>query len=63
MPRRPNVIPSYKLTLQVPQDLKSRLDLLLWSPAENRVPHGAYASFFATLLKSRLDQIEQERRK
>lgn len=62
MPRRPNVIPSYKLTLQVPQDLKSRLDLLLWSDAENRVPHGAYAAFFASLLKSRLDQIEQERK-
>lgn len=62
MPRRPNVIPSYKLTLSVPMDLKSRLDLLLWSEAQNRVPQGAYADFFASLLKSRLDQIEQERK-
>lgn len=62
MPRRPNVIPNYRLSLWVPQDLKDRLDLLLWSEAENRVPHGAYAAFFATLLKSRLDAIEQERR-
>lgn len=62
MPRRPHVIPRYKLTLQLPQDLKDRLDLLLWSEAENRVPLGAYAEFFATLLKSRLDMIEQERR-
>lgn len=62
MPRRPHVIPRYKLTLQIPMDLKSRLDLLLWSEAENRVPLGAYAEFFATILKARLDAIEQERR-
>lgn len=60
MPRKPNVVPSYELTLCIPEDLFAKLSLELWSEAEGRVPHGAFKRFFEELLRehflhSRLD--------
>jgi hypothetical protein len=45
--RKPNVEPSHSLHLALPQSLKVPLDLFLFSEAEQRVPKGAYMSFFS----------------
>jgi hypothetical protein len=59
MPRRPSVIPRYSLCLMIPQDLKDKLDLLLFSQVESRVPHGAYAAFFTSLLTEYFKKLEE----
>lgn len=46
MPRRPNVVRPVRLTLMLPEDIRAKLDLHLWSEVEGRVPHGAYQQFF-----------------
>ncbi|MDX2059904.1 MAG: hypothetical protein SFV24_18995 [Gemmatimonadales bacterium] len=46
MPRRPNIVPSRNLTMALPEDVFARLQLYLYSEAEQRVPQGAYQSFF-----------------
>lgn len=58
MTRRSNVIPSHRLSLWVPEDLKARLDLALFSDLEGKVPFGAYTTFYSELLRARLDTIE-----
>jgi hypothetical protein len=55
-PRR-TVRPTY-LNLSIPEDLRSRLDLRLYSPLEGRVPHGAYAEFINNLLRRELIPTE-----
>lgn len=58
MTRRSNIIPSIKMSLWVPEDLRARLDLILFSDLEGRVPFGAYTVFYAEMLRARLDSIE-----
>lgn len=50
MPRKPNIDPPVSLELMLPQTVRTRLDLVLYSPLENRVPKGKYQEFFLTLL-------------
>jgi len=45
MSRRPNVIPSVKLTTHIPLDVMNRLNAHLYSPVEGCVPRGAYQKF------------------
>lgn len=45
MPRRPNIIRPSKLTTVLPEDIRAKLDLHLWSELEGRVPQGAYQKF------------------
>lgn len=45
MPRQPNVIRPTKLHLGLPEDIRTRLDLFLWSDLEGCVPRGAYQRF------------------
>lgn len=42
MPRPPNLIPTSKLRVAIQQPLRDRLDAMLWSDLECRVPVGAY---------------------
>lgn len=44
--RRPNVIRPIKLNISLPEDIRAKLDLYLYSEAEGRVPMGAYQRFF-----------------
>lgn len=44
--RRPNILRPTKLTLMLPEDIRAKLDLLLFSEVEGRVPKGAYQRFF-----------------
>ena len=39
-----------KLTLHLPEDIRTRLDLELFSAVELRVPKGAYQALFVRLL-------------
>jgi hypothetical protein len=43
-------IPTEKIHISLPEDLRRRLELDLWSDLEGRVPKGAYKRFFTTLL-------------
>lgn len=46
MGRRPNAEPSIPLNLRLPESARTRLDLILFSTLEGRVPAGAYQRFF-----------------
>lgn len=52
MPRKPNVVPTSYLNVGIPSNLRVRLDAILYSEVENRVPFGAYQSFFSSLLRA-----------
>ena len=55
----PNIIPSVKLNLALPLDIKTRLDLDLWSPIEKRVPKGAYQRLIVSLLREHFERSQQ----
>lgn len=46
MPRQPDIIRPVKLTTTLPDDVRTRLDLFLYSEVEGRIPKGAYQQFF-----------------
>lgn len=50
MPRPANIVRPIKLTLSIPEDIRAWLEVHLWSPAEGRVPHGAYTKLIQELL-------------
>lgn len=45
------VIPSTPLTVRLPMDLKAKIDLVLFSEVEGRIPQGAHQEFFTTMIK------------
>jgi len=49
--RRPNIEPSVATNLHLPETVRTRLDLLLFSELEGRVPKGAYQRFFLERLQ------------
>lgn len=49
MPRL--AIPTEKIHISLPEDLRRRVELELWSELEGRVPKGAYKRFFTTILR------------
>lgn len=51
MPRPRNASPSRKLTIALPGDVWPRLDLHLFSPAEQRVPFAAYQRFLVDRIR------------
>ncbi len=60
MSRRPNIIPPSQLCLKLPSDLRTKLDLYLWSDLENRVPKGKYQEFFIERIKEYFERIKGE---
>lgn len=46
MPRKPDVIRPTLLHMSIPEDVRAKLDLYLFSELEGRVPKGAYQRFF-----------------
>lgn len=50
MPRRPNLDRPSKINLALPESLRTRLDLLLFSELEGCVPRGKYQEFFVERL-------------
>jgi hypothetical protein len=55
MARPANTVRPATLHLHIPEDLKTRLDLFLWSALEVRVPHGAYTRFLIPLIREFFD--------
>jgi hypothetical protein len=55
MSRPPNVVPSAPLNVHLPAPLKERLDLFLYSEAEQRIPKGAYQEFFSARIREWLE--------
>jgi len=51
MPRKLNLDRPVALTLKLPESVRARLDLLLFSALEGRVPKGAYQDFFAARIQ------------
>lgn len=47
--------PTERLNLRIPLELKARLDLLLVSELEARVPYGDYTNFFSERLREFLE--------
>ena len=47
MANRPAIIPNSPITTALPQHVRDRLDLWLYSELEGRVPKGAYRDFFS----------------
>lgn len=58
MPRPRAAIPRRLLNLALPEDLRARLDLHLYSEVEGRVPQGAYQEFFSRLIREELDRVK-----
>jgi hypothetical protein len=48
--RKPNVEPTSAINLHLPESLRARLDLVLFSELEGRVPKGSYLRFFSARL-------------
>lgn len=46
MPRPKLINRPRKLTLHLPEDVAAKLDLYLFSAAQDRIPDGAYQKFF-----------------
>lgn len=46
MSRRANIDPPTRLELKLPESVRTKLDLLLYSELEKRVPQGRYQAFF-----------------
>ena len=59
MSRRPNVIPPTRLTLRLPEDVRAKLDLHLFSELEGRVPQGRYQEFFLARIKEYFDRLKE----
>ncbi len=46
--------PPRKMNISLPSSLANELELRLYSPLLNRVPHGAFSLFFETLTRQAL---------
>lgn len=46
-----------RVHVYLPESLHAALSLLLYSSAEQRVPHGAWSTFFETLARQALDRL------
>lgn len=60
MPRPPNIVRPIKLKTSLPEDLRTWLDLHLWSDTEGRVPHGAYQRLIERLLREYKEKVEHK---
>lgn len=57
MARPKQIIRSVPCNISLPEDLKARIDLHLFSEVEGRVPFGAYREFFSMLIREHF-QVE-----
>ncbi len=57
--RPSKLIPSERLGVYIPQDLKARIDLHLFSDVEGRVPSGAYSKFAEERFREFFRQLDE----
>lgn len=55
MPRPPAIVPNTHLHTTLPPVLATRLEILLWSEVEGRVPRGAYQTFLIARIQEFFD--------
>jgi len=53
--RKPDILRPIKLTTTLPEDIRAKLDIHLYSPLEDRVPKGAYQQFFIDRIREFFD--------
>lgn len=58
MPRPKNIIRPVNLKTSLPEDLRTWLDIHLWSDVECRVPMGAYQRLIVNLLRKYREEVE-----
>lgn len=58
MPRPKSLNPAVPLTTHIDAGLKAKLDTILYSELEERVPHGAYQKFFNVMLTQALSSVK-----
>jgi hypothetical protein len=51
-----------QLEIQIPLELRAKLDVFLFSDPEKRVPHGAYARFITDRLQEFFNKLDDLRR-
>ena len=59
MPRPRKAIRPVEKTINLPSDLCTKVDLLLWSELENKVPHGAWSRYAQELIGADLARRAQ----
>lgn len=57
MARPPKADRPVRQEIYLPESLHSQLTLVLFSPVEQRVPHGAWSQFFETLARQALAKL------
>lgn len=57
--RPPKIMRPVKLSTVLPEDLRAKLDIHLYSAVEGRVPHGAYSKFLSERVREFFDQQQQ----
>lgn len=55
MARPPKAERSRRFDVYLPETLAVRIEMLLFSEVENRIPHGEISKFFETLARKALD--------
>lgn len=58
MPRTKAAVPTVLIKAWVPPELRAKMDLLLVSELEGRVPHGKISGFIADRLREHFDWAE-----
>lgn len=56
--RPPSTIPMRALSTHLEEALLARVDILLFSPLEGRIPKGAYQRFLSALIRRSFEQKE-----
>ena len=59
MPRPRKTDRPTRLVIYIPESIAAELNLLLFSEAEGKVPHGAMSEFFTRLAEQALDRAKQ----
>lgn len=58
MPRPKRAIRPVEKSLSLPEDIIARVELMLWSELEERVPHGAFSRYVEKLIREDLKNRE-----
>jgi len=59
MPQRLLTVRPTSLHISLPEDLRARMDLHLWSGLEQRVPKGAYQRLIVSLLREYFKSLDR----
>lgn len=57
MARTPKTDRPIRREIHLPESIDARIQLLLYSPVERRVPHGALTAFFTELARDALSRL------